>query len=178
MSEGILIGQRQQVSVKDVGYTISVPNNCFAKLMYYLNCVDSVIDFSEMGIDIDNLTNYSNYYSLDRSDKNDLIRICEILTPNFLEGKAFFLSQNMAGDSVNKFLEINASETTAAVSSEFMIGSSKIYVKKIMLYKYTWAQNYYHNPLSEANRQISISNVPSTSIHLATLMTFFILQLF
>ena len=163
MSEEIIIGQRKQVFVKDFTTATTVASNCFAKLMYYLNCVDVVIDFREMDIDLGNLTKYSDYSSLDRAEKNTLIKICEILTPNFLEGKAFFYNPNMGGDYGNKFIEINASETTAAVSSEFMIGSSKIYVKKIMLYKNIWIQNNYYNPLREANRQVSISNFQSIS---------------
>ena len=42
------------VQVKPIGKKVTDPNNDIARLMYYLSCVDTVINYNE----IDNLTDY------------------------------------------------------------------------------------------------------------------------
>ena len=46
-----------RMGIKAIGQRTSVPDNDLARLMYYLSCVDTVIQYHE----IDRLTDYQNY---------------------------------------------------------------------------------------------------------------------
>ena len=45
------------LKVEAIGQKVTIPNDDVAKLMYYLSCVDTVINYNE----IDRLTDYENY---------------------------------------------------------------------------------------------------------------------
>lgn len=53
--------QRNQYSVRPKGGPVTVPNNEVARLMYYLDCVCSVIDYDA---DIEFVRDYDNWSSL------------------------------------------------------------------------------------------------------------------
>ncbi len=51
MSDSILVAQRKELSIKETGVTVTVPQNATAKLLYYLNCINCIIQLVELDID-------------------------------------------------------------------------------------------------------------------------------
>ena len=56
------------LKVEAIGQKVTIPNDDVAKLMYYLSCVDTVINYNE----IDRLTDYENYDLLSVDDMAEL----------------------------------------------------------------------------------------------------------
>ncbi len=92
------------VQVNSIGKKVTVPNNDIARLMYYLSCVDTVINYNE----IDNLTDYNSYYLLTDNEIDILIETVLILNPKyFVDAGIFILDSYLVPDDMNnEFYEI------------------------------------------------------------------------
>ncbi|CAF5086121.1 unnamed protein product, partial [Rotaria sp. Silwood1] len=97
--------QHNQYGFKDTSVNVNVPNNDVARLMYYLNCVCSAIQYNDS--DLSRFRNYRNWASLSSEDIRLLLVLCLTLRPDLLDDKVFFHSDALCGDSSNKFFEIS-----------------------------------------------------------------------
>ena len=78
--------QKETVNIKNAGTSVTLPDDCFARLMYYLRSVSSCVP----GLDIPaNLTNYQNYRSLNSDDRKLIVHLADLLPPHLLDGKIF-----------------------------------------------------------------------------------------
>ena len=68
-----------KVNVESIGKTVTIPNNDIARLMYYLSCVGTVINYDNM----DTISDYEHYYLLNAEQKEI------ILKPNLFVQPAF-----------------------------------------------------------------------------------------
>lgn len=80
---------RTEIDLKDTSKTCNVPNDPVAKLMYYLNCMCSVLQLDD-DPDINALRNYNNYYQLSHIDRNVLVNLCMLLNPRNLLNRCIF----------------------------------------------------------------------------------------
>jgi hypothetical protein len=69
-----------------------VPQNDTAKLMYYLLSVSLVISLETFEDNIARLTDYKNHYLLTNDEKVKLLSLCKQFSPDELDGKCFFHS--------------------------------------------------------------------------------------
>ena len=99
-----IVGEQEQMGIRATGQSTSVPDNPRAKLMYYLNCVTTVLEMSDPVLD--RLKNYDRYYSLDDEEEEILLRLVCVLRPTLFMGKVFFPSDELCGDSSNEFFEV------------------------------------------------------------------------
>lgn len=137
---------RTEIGIKKTGTTVSIPDNPKAKLMYYLNCMCSVLDLSGT----DNLTrlrNYRQYSALSEAETDALVTLCFLLSPDELSGKVIFQDDIMCGDSSNEFYEISAVRNNLLISDSIIIGGQRRAVSKIMAFKQQWLINYWVNPM-------------------------------
>ena len=74
------------LNVEKIGRTVNVPNNDLARLMYYLNCVASVIQYEE-----DNkLTDYQNYHMLTKKEEDAVYGLAASFNPKiFMNADVF-----------------------------------------------------------------------------------------
>lgn len=143
--------QRTQIELKKTGTTVSVPNNPWARLMYYFNCVCSCVDVDNDS-ELRKLRNYSNYYNLTSDEKGALLGLCLAVSPDKLIGVLFFHSDNI--DSGNEFYELSAVRTKMVVSESFLVGGQEKKVQSIMMFKKVWMDTYYIQPLRDIQREI------------------------
>ena len=135
-----------KVELELTGSRTTVPSNPKSKLMYYIDCICSVIDVDDGSLS--RLRNYNSYY-LTAAETDKLLVISMLLDPTELEGKVIFQNDEMCVDSSNKFYNIHAVNHTLAVVNSLVIGGIKRNTTKIMCYKMSWLQDNYLEPLKE-----------------------------
>ena len=118
-----------QVSVKSIGKTVLIPDNDIARLMYYLSCVDTVINYGE-----DILSDYENYDLLTPTQKEVLVKLVEMFAPPFfIKAGVFILDQNLLpGNFNNEFYQITDQRIGIHINQEIMIGGRTVRVIRII----------------------------------------------
>ena len=139
------VGER--VRIRDTSVSVSVPQNSKAKLMYYLNCVATVIQLDDPALS--RLKNYQSYYLLSEEETDALLALVILLSPDELIGKVFFPSEDCGGHS-NQFYELSAVSHMVAVADNIVIGGERKRVGKIMFFQRSWMENKKILPRSTA----------------------------
>ncbi|CAF4968680.1 unnamed protein product [Rotaria sp. Silwood1] len=145
--------QRNEFGIKDIGQSVTVPDNDVAKLMYYLNCVCFSIDCND-DPNIRRLTNYSNWSSLSVDEQKQLLVLCYALSPDVFDNKVFFQSDALCQNSSNKFYEISQVRHQVLAVSSIMVAGRARQVNKIMTYKMSWMRLYYIEPMQGLARRL------------------------
>ena len=136
------VGER--IGIKDTTVTVTVPNNATAKLMYYLDCVATVLKLENPNLR--RLKNYQNYNSLTDAEIDALLALVILFSPDELLGKVFFPSEDCGGHT-NQFFELSAVSHMLAVSDNILIGGESKRVAKVMLFEMSWMDTNYFTPL-------------------------------
>lgn len=142
---GVIL-QRNQVGMRETGTTVTIPNNPKAKLMYYLDCVCSVLPSLDDDGDFRRLRHYNNHANLTDDEYAKLLAICLLIEPRVLQGQVFFLAPELCGDSNNKFFELSQVSTQFAATDSILIGGVRRRVQKIMVYNERWLMTYFLEP--------------------------------
>jgi len=143
-----LVFNRDSIGVTATGTVVTVPDHPKAKLMYYLNCMCTVLSLDQAEHNITRLTEYRSYYLLSDEETVDMFQLSAHLDPVTLDGVCIFHDAEACGDSNNEFYEINARRTTVAAAESVMVGNVRVSVKKIMCYNTIWLMENYIEPLS------------------------------
>ena len=141
---------KTEIKVKETGRTVTVPSDPTARLMYYFDCICSCIKPDDSSA-IRRLRDYNNYERLSNDEKNKLLAIVLTLSPDKLIGQVIFPSDDL-GSSSNRFLELSAVSTNLVVSESILIGGQRQKVQKIMMFKKSWIEKYYIEPLRSIDR--------------------------
>ena len=140
--------KHDRIQIEETGQTVNVPNSPTGRLMYYLDCVSTVLDLHEIS-ELRRYTNYSNHYNMTIGDKNVIVRLCVLFSPDELINKCFFESPEMCGSSSNQFYKITAQQLRVAAANDIVIGGISRNVTQIMAFKMDWMVRNYINPLRE-----------------------------
>ena len=137
-----------RMGIKAIGQRTSVPDNDLARLMYYLSCVDTVIQYHE----IDRLTDYQNYDSLDVEDITVLLELVILFNPKFLVDKGIFILDEslLPNDLDNQFYQITDERIGIHINNEIMVSGRTVKVLKVMACDEDWIFRNYINPLKRA----------------------------
>lgn len=137
--------QRNQYGLRPTSSRTSVPDNDVARLMYYLHCVFSAIEYNDQ--DVRKYRDYQRWSMLSHAEQRVVWLFALTFSPDEFDGKVFFHSDQLCGDSSNKFYEFSqVSHQLVAVQSILIAGQTR-QVKKIMTYKMSWMQNNYFEPM-------------------------------
>ena len=139
-----MFGSFNNVKVRTFGERTSVPDDNVAKLMYYLSCVDTVINYNE----IDRLSDYQNYDSLSVDDLTELFKLVILFNPEiFVEAGIFILDESLLPyDLDNQFFEITDERIGIHVNNEIFIGGRSVKVLKVMACNEDWLVRNYFRP--------------------------------
>lgn len=142
----------EQLIIKETGKICHTSNDNWAKLKYYLNCVDCVINY---GIP-SNLKDYDNYINISFDDKNVILMLAEVMNPDLFEKNHVFVNDILlCGDSQNKFYDISYTKLAAAATKEFLIAGKLVATLKIMTYCNRWKNENYYQPMQELQKRLS-----------------------
>lgn len=144
-----MIATRDRYSIQQTGKSCTVPNNCVGKLMYYLDCFESV---SNYGIP-DYLHDYKNWDDLDDDDIRVLFNLCQTLDIATLTKIGIFIPVDDDGmNDSNQFLKIKNKRESLGLGDGIIIAGKRIQVVEVMLYKIRWAKRNYLEPLQELHK--------------------------
>ena len=133
--------------VKPFGKSVTVPDTPIAKIMYYLDCVCTVVDYNDG--DIRRYRNHSNWANMSDEEDRMIFLLALALSPDELEDKVFFNSPQLCYESSNQFYEIGQVRSQLLIVQSVLIGGQQRKVKKIMAYKQSWLQNNYLQPMQQ-----------------------------
>lgn len=131
--------------VKAFGSTANVPDADIAKIMYYIDCVCTVVDYNDG--DIRRYRNYKNWANMSDQEDRLIFLLALALSPDELEDKVFFNAPQLCPESSNQFYEIGQVRNQILIVQSIVIGGQQRQVKKIMAYKNVWMQNNYYVPM-------------------------------
>ena len=150
---------RTQIGIKDISNSVTVPDNPKAKLMYYLECMTTVLQLDGIDADLRRLTNYRRHSDLSHRDTLTLIHLCQVLSPYVLQDKCIFQSDVLCGNMANKFYSIESVRNNLLVAGNIMIGGRSQRVSKIMTYTNAWLRKNYWNPMWELEKRSSACTI-------------------
>ena len=135
-----------EIGLRKTGVKVNVANDPKAKLMYYLDCICTVLKLDDQP-EINRLRQYANYNSLSQSDTNLLVNICLLLKPDILLNKCIFQEDSLCGEFSNEFFNLETVSKNLLVADSVMIGGHQKKVTKIMAFKRSWLQTNWTNPM-------------------------------
>ncbi|XP_033731923.1 uncharacterized protein LOC117321573 [Pecten maximus] len=146
--------RKTDVGVKEFGHDVEVAELPQAKLMYYLDsiCYALNLDKSESGIR--KLRDHRRYRSLTSDDIDELLILCSLFSPDVLLGKCLFMDDDMCGNSMNKFYELNAVSNRLLVTEEIIIGGQTRKVLKILCFRKIWLECFYVEPMGQFKERL------------------------
>ncbi|KAF5337178.1 hypothetical protein D9611_003437 [Ephemerocybe angulata] len=146
------------ISFSEFGRTTTVPDDDVARLMYYLNCVTI-----SLGLDIlhDDLVDYQNYRSLSGVRLALVFKSAVEFSPDIFIDKLIFkddAGEIVPSGSSNKFVNITAACDIVSIQRDFIIGGQVKDVTKVMFYKTSWLNTFYHGPVERIAKIILGTN--------------------
>ena len=142
----------QKLEIEQIDHKIEIPNNKLAKLLYYLECVFTVIQS-------DLEKKYINYFYNDlllskEEEETILDLVSKFNSKVMLELNLFVIEPDFVPiDKENEFYDIDDERFEGKVNLEVVIGELTRKVLKIMACNQSWIDKYYFEPLKEYENQ-------------------------
>ena len=133
-------------------------DNDISKLMYYLNCINIVIQVNIYHKYID----YLNPNNISKEEEEIILNLALKYKPKILiDNGVFILNQNLLKEnSSNEFYQLNDERIETKVNPEILIEGNVINPTQLMACNYGWISTYYHEPIESINKKkIGIANV-------------------
>ncbi|CAF1277076.1 unnamed protein product [Rotaria magnacalcarata] len=158
---------RDQFGLRPTSSRATVPDNDLARVMYYLNCVFSAIEYKDQ--DVRRYRDYRHWSLLSEAEQRMVLVLALALSPDEFDGKVFFHSDELCGDSGNKFYELSQVRHQLLAVQSIVIAGQTRHVKKIMTYRMSWIQSNYIEPVKrlasyfnqQRERQLAAARVRS-----------------
>ena len=131
-------------------YTL-VPDHAIARLMYYLHCVLSLLDYSD-----DTIANFQNYDELNVDQLAKVLLYAKVFYPQrFINAEAVVLDRDLLNDSPkNDFIEMIGETKIIHINEEFGFVGREVRVRKKMKCNQSWLTVYYYRPMEIINNII------------------------
>ena len=138
----------RQITLETAGELVNVPSNPYAKLMYYLACVNVITS-----IDFDGLTNYKRWASLTQEEKDKIVAYAMIFNPNTLadnnvvviladDVEAFKDGNEFVKKTDQRLLHVHVPDTLT-------LDHYHASIAYVMFAKVLWFDRNYFNPLKD-----------------------------
>ena len=142
-----------KLNVEAYGERVTVPDNNIAKLMYYLDCVLTAIEYDRSSI----LTDYKNYYLLTAEERKTVIELADLFKPEiFIKAGIFIVDPNLLIDDLsNKFYKITDETIGVHANEQVIVGGKTVKVRNVMVCDSSWINRVYINPLNAIKREMA-----------------------
>ena len=124
---------------------VKVPNNKLAKLMYYLQCVFSVLDCPGF----EYYTDYTHYRSLTRRQIKNVLLMAQRFNPETMKSYNLFLqnSKLISMEFGNQFYDANDERLPYRIRSSVLIGGKSFKVLQVMAVNQGWLNKNFYEPM-------------------------------
>lgn len=141
-----------KLQLRAYGEATTVPNNNIAKLMYYLDCVSTVIEYDKYNI----LTDYQHYYELTFEQKKAVYELALLLHPKiFIDAGIFIVDPALLIDDLsNKFYKITDETIGVHANQQIVVGGKTVRVLNVMACDSSWLNRNYYIPLQAITNEI------------------------
>ena len=132
------------LKIEETGEYAYVPYDDLAKLMYYLNCVFTVLQINEDKKFID----FKHYMDLTQEEQKHVFFLAVLFSPDILIEKGVFLENPDLldyGDN-NKFLKLTDERIGIHVDQEIFVGERYVKVLEVMVCNKKWLNRNYYEP--------------------------------
>ena len=134
-----------KLGILNTGGECKVPNNKLAKIMYYLQCVFTILDVPGY----EHYTNYKNYSALTRRQIQDVLVLALRFEPSLMISYNLFIVDK---DLIplgfgNQFYERTDRRLPYSCRSEVLIGGKGFKVLNIMACTQAWINQNYNEPM-------------------------------
>ena len=128
------------------GNEVKVPKNKLAKLMYYLDCVFSILDCP--GLDF--YRNYKNYHNLTTRQTNEVLVMCARFEPSLMKNYHLFIQDKdlLPMGFGNQFYDIKDNRVPYSVRRNVLIGGRDFKVLQVMACNQAWIDENYNEPMA------------------------------
>ena len=135
----------ESLGVRPTGSFTTVPKNRLAKLMYYLDCVFTVIQYDGA----EKYTDYRDYDLLSSEEERTVLELAKLFTPKLMSQLSLFLiGYNYVPDgSSNQFYEVTNDKIGLHIDSEVIIGGVSRKVLKVMGCTEEFLKRNFYNPI-------------------------------
>jgi hypothetical protein len=144
------------LSVHETSSPATVPDNPIAKLMFYLNCINSITNLNLSR----RLTNYANWRSVSQQDLAEIFAACVVLDPKTLADKGILMwdrEGRICRPGENRFFSITDREVRGFIDPEVIIGGQRTTITQIMAFGEVWIRSNYLLPLAFLLEQAGIT---------------------
>jgi len=151
----VVVGAQRSIEIEQTGVTVSVPNNPWARLCYYLSCVNSCLDCIPI-----QLRDYKNYTSLTTDMKELVLKSVLVFNVQVMMELCFIPVPPEAIDSTNTFFEVKDTTRIAALGIDnnrkmaAVIEGQSVEVHTLMAFTGNWVENNYLNPLKQIKEEL------------------------
>ena len=147
-----------KVRVKENDQVIYVADSNVARLMYYLHCINQVVDLSDIKV-IKKYIDYKNYSQLTKNDQIELFNLCKKLDVNNMKNKCLFAYPNLDRNTISlfnsdnpiffnrrfeTFIEFKCDSTHAGTTD--CSNCEKRNLKKILVHHADWLVDFFYRP--------------------------------
>ncbi|XP_060081976.1 uncharacterized protein LOC132561266 [Ylistrum balloti] len=150
-----LVAEKTDVGVKEFGRDVEVAEVPEAKLMYYLDSICYALNLDKSEAGVRKLREYRRYRTLNSDDIDELLILCGLFSPDVLLGKCLFIDDEMCGDRMNKFYELNAVSKKFLVTEEISIAGQTRRVLKILCIRKIWLECFYIEPMGQFKERLA-----------------------
>ncbi|CAF3451384.1 unnamed protein product [Rotaria socialis] len=128
---------------------VQVPDNSIAKLMYYLDCLCTLVEYDESALN--RLRDFRNYDDLSEAEIRLLYVTCVTLDPDDFIGKILFEDQDgdLCGASLNRMFDIGNVRRSLVVADSIVLAGRTRQVTKVMVYRPEWLNKFYTRPIAQ-----------------------------
>lgn len=148
----MIAGGKHCLHIQNCSRHIDFPFDPMARLMYYLNCVNSLIDF---GIP-SKLREYDSRFSISFDDENTVLKLSFLLKPSiFVQYGVMINDPSLCINSNNTIYKITDINCTFAVTKDFAIAGKQVHVSHVMAFKSIWKDKIYDEPMRLFTKRIN-----------------------
>ena len=132
----------REIGLRDVGHDVSVPFDPYARLMYYLSCVEAVTS-----LNFGALTDYRHYYLMTKEQKQRILKLTSEFAIRDMEGLMIRVDDHTI-QGQNQFVELTDQRVIGLnLGRSLTIGQYHVQIARVMFYTFGWMQNYYYIPI-------------------------------
>jgi len=142
------IAAGERLHLEATGTKVNLCNDPIHRLMYYLNCIETISSF-----DFGHLSDFKNYGIYNTSVWEEVISTASVFNPEKMLSLNFFILDDEL-ESNNEFYKITHEQALAMSNGIITIGAYRGKITKNMKCRIIWLSENYYIPMQNAKAKL------------------------